>query len=170
MINANGINAGVSYFNYRGFLGMSGWDNSDIDALSNGSKTPFVTILTCGTGCFTGDSRSERFVRVGTATLPKGAIGCVGTATSGTHTVYNNCVSVGIYHGIFSDKIYYAGAALQRGRLNLFQTLPTITNNFEKVFSRWNNLIGDPVTKLWTGNPQDFSLRFLWAASIMTYM
>ncbi|MCK4654354.1 MAG: hypothetical protein KAU01_07910, partial [Candidatus Cloacimonetes bacterium] len=25
------INDGVSYFNYRGYLGMSGWDNSDID-------------------------------------------------------------------------------------------------------------------------------------------
>ena len=31
----NGLNDGVSYFNYRGYLGMSGWFNGHIDALSN---------------------------------------------------------------------------------------------------------------------------------------
>ena len=152
---ANGINSGVSFFNYRGWLGMSGWDNSNIEALSNGSNLPFVTILTCGTGSFTGDARSEKFLKVGTASVPKGAIAAVGTATSGTHTLYNNCVSVGIYHGIFSDRLFYAGACVERGRLNLNQTYPTNTNNFVKIFSHWNNLMGDPATELWTGVPQN---------------
>ncbi|NQV49334.1 MAG: T9SS type A sorting domain-containing protein [Candidatus Marinimicrobia bacterium] len=155
---ANGINSGVSFFNYRGWLGMSGWDNADISALSNASKLPFVTILTCGTGSFTGDARSEKFLTVGTASVPKGAIGAVGTATSGTHTLYNNCVSVGIYHGIFSDRLYYAGAAVERGRLNLNQTYPTNSNNFVKIFSHWNNLMGDPATELWTGVPQELTV------------
>jgi len=152
---ATGINSGVSFFNYRGWLGMSGWDNSDISALTNGSNLPFVTILTCGTGSFTGDARSEKFLTVGTTSVPKGGIAAVGTATSGTHTLYNNCVSVGIYHGIFSDRLYYAGAAVERGRLNLNQTYPTSTNNFVKIFSHWNNLMGDPSTELWTGVPEN---------------
>ncbi|MBL7122932.1 MAG: hypothetical protein ISS12_13205, partial [Candidatus Marinimicrobia bacterium] len=156
---ASGINAGVSFFNYRGWLGMSGWGNSNTSALSNGTKLPFVTILTCGTGSFTGDSRSEQFLRVGTSSVPKGAIGAVGTATSGTHTLYNNCVSVGIYHGIFSDKLYYAGAAVERGRLNLNQTYPSTTSDYVKIFSHWNNLMGDPSTELWTGVPQTLQLH-----------
>ena len=155
---ASGINSGVSYFNYRGWLGMSGWGNSNTSSLTNGANLPFVTILTCGTGSFQGDSRSEQFLRVGTSSVPKGAIGAVGTATSGTHTLYNNCVSVGIYHGIFSDEIYYAGAAVERGRLNLNQTYPTTTSDYVKIFSHWNNLMGDPSTELWTGVPQNIQL------------
>ena len=154
----NGINAGVSFFNYRGWLGMSGWQNSNTSALTNGSQLPFVTILTCGTGSFTGDARSEQFLRVGTSSVPKGAIGCVGTATSGTHTLYNNCVSVGMYHGIFSEQLYYAGAVLQRGRLNLNQTYPTNTSNYVQIFSHWNNLMGDPSNELWTGVPQNLTV------------
>ena len=151
---ASGINAGVSFFNYRGWLGMSGWGNSNTQSLSNGNHLPFVTILTCGTGSFGGDARSEEFLKVGTASVPKGAIGAVGTSTSGTHTLYNNCVSVGIYHGIFSDELYYAGVAVERGRLNLNQTYPSTSNNYVKIFSHWNNLMGDPSVELWTGVPQ----------------
>jgi len=156
---ANGLNAGVSFFNYRGWLGMSGWGNSNTSGLVNGSKLPFVTILTCGTGSFTGDARSEQFLRVGTSSVPKGAIAAVGTATSGTHTLYNNCVSVGIYHGIFSDELYYAGAALERGRINLNQTYPTNNNDYVEIFSHWNNLMGDPATELWTGVPQNIQVE-----------
>jgi len=156
---ATGLNAGVSYFNYRGWLGMSGWGNSNTAALTNGSNLPFVTILTCGTGSFTGDSRSEQFLRVGTSSVPKGAIAAVGTATSGTHTLYNNCVSVGIYHGLFSDGLHYAGAALERGRISLNQTYPSDPGNYVKIFSHWNSLMGDPATELWTGVPEDIQLN-----------
>ncbi len=156
---ASSINSGVSFFNYRGWLGMSGWGNSNTTSLTNGANLPFVTILTCGTGSFTGDARSEEFLKVGTTSVPKGAIAAVGTATSGTHTLYNNCVSVGIYHGIFSDKIYYAGSALERGRLNLNQTYPSPTNNYVKIFSHWNNLMGDPATELWTGVPANIQVE-----------
>ena len=158
---ASGINLGVSYFNYRGWLGMSGWGNSNTAALTNGDKLPFVTILTCGTGSFGGDARSEEFLRVGTSSVPKGAIGAVGTSTSGTHTLYNNCVSVGIYHGIFMEDLHYAGVALERGRLNLNQTYPSTSNNYVKIFSHWNNLMGDPTTELWTGNPQLLNVQAL---------
>lgn len=152
---ANGINTGVSYFNYRGYIGMSGWGNTDTQNLTNGNKLPFVTILTCGTGGFTGDCRSEKFLKVGTQTNPKGAIGAVGTATSGTHTLYNNCVDMGIYHGMFSDNLGYAGMAVERGRLNLNATYPSNPSNYVNIFSHWNNLMGDPTTELWTGVPMD---------------
>jgi len=154
---SNGINSGVSFFNYRGYLNMSGWDNDDTDNLSNGWKLPFVTILTCGTGGFDSswdDCRSEAFLKAGSFSVPKGAIAAVGTATSSTHTGFNNCVNGGIYHGIFSDKLFYAGAALERGRLNLNATYPTGSDSYVQNFTHWNNLMGDAVTELWTGVPQ----------------
>ncbi|MCF7921721.1 MAG: T9SS type A sorting domain-containing protein [Candidatus Marinimicrobia bacterium] len=157
---SSGINSGVSFFNYRGWLGMSGWDNPNTESLTNGWKLPFVTILTCGTGSFSsGTSRSESFLRVGTSSVPKGAIAAVGTATSSTHTGYNNCVTGGIYHGIFSDKLFYAGAALERGRLNLNATYPTGADSHVEDFSAWNNLMGDAVTELWTGVPQQLQVE-----------
>ncbi len=158
---SNGINSGVSFFNYRGYLGMSGWENTNTDNLSNGWKLPFVTILTCGTGGFDatgGDCRSEAFLKAGSFSVPKGAIAAVGTATSSTHTGFNNCVNGGIYHGIFSDKIFYAGAALERGRLNLNATYPTGSDSYVQNFTHWNNLMGDAVTELWTGVPQQLQV------------
>ncbi|MCF6237428.1 MAG: C25 family cysteine peptidase, partial [Candidatus Marinimicrobia bacterium] len=157
----NGINTGVSYFNYRGYIGMSGWGNSNTSSLTNGGRLPFVTILTCGTGSFTGDSRSEMFLRVGSSANPKGAIAAVGTATSGTHTLYNNCVAVGIYHGLFAEDLDYAGMAMERGRLNLNATYPSTSNNYVKIFSHWNNLMGDAALELWTGVPQDMTVNVL---------
>ena len=155
---SSGINSGVAFFNYRGWLGMSGWGDSNTAALTNGWKLPFVTILTCGTGGFDWDARSEAFLREGTSSVPKGAIAAVGTATSSTHTGYNNCVTGGIYHGIFSDKLYYAGAALERGRLNLNATYPTNAASYVQNFTAWNNLMGDAATELWTGVPQDMQI------------
>ncbi|MCK4653228.1 MAG: hypothetical protein KAU01_02160, partial [Candidatus Cloacimonetes bacterium] len=82
------INSGVSYFNYRGWLGMSGFSNSSIQSLNNGPMLPVAIILTCGTGDFEGTSncRSELFLKVGSPGSPKGGIAAIGTATCGTHT------------------------------------------------------------------------------------
>ncbi len=157
---ANGLNQGVSFFNYRGWLGMSNWGNSNTNALNNGFKLPFVTLITCGTGSFRSESaaRSEAFLRAGTPTVPKGGIAAVGTATSGTHTSYNNCVDGGIYQGIFNEGLYYAGQALARGWINLNLSFPDDEHNYVEIFSHWNNLMGDPGLELWTGVPQSLTV------------
>ncbi len=149
-----GINQGVSFVNYRGWLGMSGWSNTQTNALNNGFMMPFVTIITCGTGSFaSGQSRSEAFLSAGTPTTPKGGIAAIGTATSGTHTLYNNCVDGGIYQGLFNERLYYAGQALARGWFNLNLNYPDDNHNYVEVFSHWNNLMGDPGLEIWTGIP-----------------
>ena len=58
---------------------------------------PFVAVLTCGTGDFAGTSLSESFFKAGTASNPKGAVAAVGTSTTGTHTLFNNIVDMGIF-------------------------------------------------------------------------
>ncbi|MCD4817736.1 MAG: T9SS type A sorting domain-containing protein [Candidatus Cloacimonetes bacterium] len=157
----NNINSGVSYFNYRGYIGMSGFGNSQINSLSNGPMLPLAIFLTCSTGGFaSGESRSEAFIRAGSASVPKGAIAAIGTATSGTHTNFNNCIDAGIYYGIFADKIYNPGGAINRGKLALYMHYPQNPGNYVDIFSHWNTLMGDPGVELWTGIPQQLVVDY----------
>jgi len=157
---SNSINSGVSYFNYRGWLGMSGWSNSNTAALNNGYMLPFVVIPTCGTGDFEGtnDCRSEYFLKAGSPSIPKGAIAAIGTATMSTHTAFNNCVSAGVFTGVFRDRIFNPGGALVRAKLSLYNSFPTNPNNWVDCFSYWNNLMGDPGMELWTGLPKQLNV------------
>lgn len=157
---ANGLNNGAAYFNYRGFVGMSGWTVNSINDLNNGYMLPLAVSLTCLTGDFEGvtDCISERFLKAGTPTVPRGAIAAISTATGNTHTCFNNLVDAAIFEGIFADQIYNPGGALVKGKLVLYQTYPE--NPFDHVvkFSYWNNLMGDPGLDLWTAVPQEINL------------
>ena len=46
----------------------------------------------------------KNFLGAGSLNNPKGAVAAIGTATSGTHTMFNNIVGMGMYDGIFSKK------------------------------------------------------------------
>jgi len=158
----NGINGGISYFNYRGFVNMSGWNNNSIDNLSNGNMLPVVVSITCLTGNFEGtsDCISERFLKAGSPSNLKGAIAAIATATGNTHTCFNNCVDAGIFHGIFFDEIYHMGGALNRGKLNLYLNYPGNPANAVNQFSYWNNLMGDPGMDIWTAIPQELIVNY----------
>ena len=153
------LNAGLTFFNYRGYYGVSGFNSGNINSLSNGFKLPIATVITCGTGSFSsGTSLSETFVRAGTPTQPKGAVASIGTATIGTHTMFNNAVDMGFYYGVFVDELETAGAALARGKLNLYLNYPDNPNDWVTIFTHWNNLIGDPALQMWTDTPQSFTV------------
>ena len=97
----SGMNEGVSFFNYRGYYGVSGFGSSDVNGTSNGFMLPVATVITCGTGSFassSGESLIESFIRAGTSSNPKGSVVCIGTATLGTHTMFNNIVDMGFYY------------------------------------------------------------------------
>jgi len=159
---SNGFNEGVSYFNYRGYYGMSGWDLDEISNLNNGLMLPVAVLLTCSVGDFEGtyDSRTERFLKAGSPGNPKGAIAAIGTATPDTNTCFNNCVDAGIYYGIFVDDIYHLGGALNRGKINLFNCYPNNPYNAVYKFSYWNNLMGDPGMEIWTGPPEPMLVTY----------
>ena len=150
------FNRGVLYYNYRGWYG--GYGSYPTNAINNGFDTPFVTTITCGTGDFDGTSDSEEFVLLGSSNNPKGAVASVGMATIGTHTAYNNIVNMGIYDGIFSKDLWYAGAVTTNGDLSIIATYPNPSSarSAAEAFSKWSNLIGDPALHLWTAKPIDF--------------
>lgn len=149
------INDWTSFVNYRGYLGMSGWDNSDLTSLLNGVHLPVVVTITCGTGTWGPDySLTEGFFRAGTPTSPKGGVACIGTATTSTHTRFNNVVDTGIFEGMALRDIRALGWALVNGKNRLYQAY-TGTSDATSVtdFSYWNNLMGDPALRVWIGTP-----------------
>ena len=151
------FNRGIMYYNYRGIYGSGGaYMPSNGNNLSNGYYTPFATVLTCGTGDYNYDDDSEDFIRVGSVSNPKGAVGCVGISTTGTHTAYNNILNMGIYEGIYSNGVTYAGSATTSGRLAIYRTYPSNPGDCVGAFSAWTNLMGDPALHLWTDTPKDF--------------
>ncbi len=151
----NQLEEGVLYFNYRGYLGMSGFSSSNINNANSGVKLPFATILTCGTGSFAEETTtmSESFLRSGSTSNPKGGVAAIGTATWNTHTLFNNIIDMGIYDGLFADRVETAGAALASGKLALLSTYPGDYDQWVSAFTQWNNLMGDPATHLWTDTP-----------------
>jgi len=159
---SSSFDEGVCYFNYRGFYGMSNWTNSEINALNNGYMLPVAVLITCDTGSFEGtnDSRTEKFLTAGSPGNPKGAVAAIGSATTDTNTCFNNCIDTGIYYGIFEDKIYHLGGALNRGKLNLYTSFPSNPYNAWYKFSYWNNLIGDPGMEIWTGTPEHMIVNY----------
>ncbi len=153
----NQFNDGVLYINYRGYIGVSGFEVSDVmEDLNNYTKHPFATFLTCDTGSFDSGTYclSETLLRAGTPNAPLGAIAAVGTSTIYTHTAFNNIVAMGIYEGIFLENNHTAGEALSYGKLILSNTYPSNPNNNVNMFSYWNNLMGDGSTHLWTKRPE----------------
>ena len=150
------INSGVSYLNYRGFYGFSNFNQYDVDLLNNGYKLPFIATLTCGVNNFWSDQESvvEALLRAGSAANPSGAVAVIGTSQSYTHTAFNNIVSMGIFEGIYlKESGQTAGSSLIYGKLALMNTYPSDPNGNVYLFSSWNNLMGDPLTHLWTNTP-----------------
>ncbi len=156
----NELEDGNLYMNYRGYYGASGFGGGEINSANNGYMTPFASFITCGTGDFNGTCLSEEFLRAGSVSNPKGAVAAVGTSTTGTHTLFNNIMSMGIFDGIFPKNLMTAGAAVANGRLALYATYPSDPSNKVSIFSHWLNLMGDPGLHLWTDTPTLINAEF----------
>ena len=156
----NELEDGSLYMSYRGYYGASGFGSGEINGANNGYMTPFASFITCGTGDFNSTSLSEDLFRAGSVSNPKGAVAAVGTATTGTHTLFNNIMSMGIFDGIFPKGLITAGGAVASGRLSLYWTYPTNPGNKVSIFSHWLNLIGDPGLQLWTDTPTQINAEF----------
>ncbi len=160
----NSINAGVNAFNYRGYYQMSGIDEGDIAGLNNGRKLVYASIMTCGTGSFSSGTgsqcRSEAFIRAGSGGGEDGGIAAVGTATTGTHTRFNNCANYGLWRAIFGDDNYSFGASITRAKYELYLNYWNWDSNNVRIFCHWNSLMGDPAVEMWTGIPQPLTVNY----------
>jgi len=165
---ATPINNGVGFVNYRGYGMYNGWygpnfTNTDIyNLIRNGSKTPVITSVVCGGGNFAAPIDDpcfgEAWTRIGTFSVPKGAVAFFGPSELYTHTQFNNVIDVGIYSGIFDKGITTLGEALWNGKFELWRNYHQ--NSFfpfdqtPEFYHHVYNLLGDPGMQLWTAVPQ----------------
>jgi len=152
------INQGLTLFTYRGWLGMSGFSTGHIGNLSNGYELPYAIIVTCSTGSFwsADNSYSEAFLRNPNG----GGIGAVGTATSGTHTRYNNTYFVGAADGALNSESHLLGYSHTTGKLALYLNYIDYEPSKAEIWSVWNNLMGDPATPMWTAAPPSLTSTY----------
>jgi len=154
------LNNGASYLCWRSQGVDSGWNNNNINALNNGWMLSFGVLITCFTGDMNGNCLGETFLRAGSSTVPKGGIAAIGTSTGMTSGCFNNCVTEGVFYGIFIDDISTTGGSLVRGKLNLYQQYPNNPDNHVNCWSHCNTLFGDPSIDLWTGTPQPMMINY----------
>ncbi len=86
---ARALNEGRGFINYIGHGSQTSWvtgpfTNRDIDALSNGSKLPFIVSVACVNGNFAGrqETFAERWLLAGTPEQPKGAVAIFASSTN----------------------------------------------------------------------------------------
>ncbi|MGQ4871872.1 MAG: hypothetical protein ACP6IT_08550, partial [Candidatus Thorarchaeota archaeon] len=108
-----------------------------------------------------GTSRNEAWLRAGVAPdIPRGGIGSIGTATTGTHTRYNNCFYGGVAYGLFWEDHFQIGVAHARGKIQMYNTYNEVEPHTVGTYCYWNTLMGDPATEIWTGYPQTLHVSY----------
>lgn len=155
------LNMGVSSFYYRGFNGYSGMTNTDIANLINYGKYPFLSIITCFSGNFGLQSQlsiAEQFMRVGTASLPTGSIGSIGSSCE-THTCLNNIMTGSIAYGFYKENLTNQGQALLRAKLGLLACYPQYPHDYIPKNFQSLNLIGDPTVDILIRQPTNIVVQ-----------
>jgi len=170
------IDGGYSLINFRGFGSPNYWSNSygyhflnssDIPSLNNVFMLPMLTSMTCGGGDFAYSDADQCFgemwMKEGSPSNPKGAIGFIGPSERDTQTQWNNCNDMGIYQGIMQEGLYRCGEMLLRGKIELYMNFPHNhawgnALNSDQFYFYVYNLLGDPGLQVWTDVPENITL------------
>lgn len=161
---SNAINNGRAYVNYRGGGWGYGWrepyyTTTDILVyLNNGWRLPVMTSVNCGAGKFnwsSGECFGELWIRSGTPSNPKGGVAFVG-ASHWTYASRNNALDVGMYRAIYNDSLTVLGAAMNAGKLFMYQCYPEMDTT--RVTYGVYHILGDPTLNLWTSVPTSINV------------
>ena len=165
----NAINRSGQYVNYRGWGDANGWHYPlfHIGHLSNtnaGRKSPVVSSFVCNTGDFINPNVNpcfgEYWMTMGTPTSPNGAVAFVGPSDLYTSTEYNNAISSGYHWGIQIEGIRTFGAAVMRGKIEIYNSYPNNLDPGDWVdfYFRVYNMLSDPSMNLWKLIPNNMNL------------
>jgi hypothetical protein len=165
------INEGSSYVLYRGNGAYLGWENpsfktSDVEALTNGDKTPVVFSINSLTGGFQTNCFSEALLRHSNG----GAVGVFG-ATAVSYSGANDGLAIGMFDAMYPtpgitttwangntykpsdlEPVYNMGHVLNKGLL----MMPQIYGNVSSEIEYTNHIFhyfGDPSMELRTEIP-----------------
>ena len=166
-IHQNFAELGISFFVYRGWANMNGFNHDQVNQIRNDRMLPVVILATCNTGDFMEHafnfwSYTERFLYSNSG----GAIGGIGTGGA-THTYYNNIFVSGALRGYFTEDIHSQGWMMMRGKVALYETYfdRGDINHDRTGVENWithtyiYNLMGDPAVDLFSATPQPLMIE-----------
>lgn len=166
------INDGVGIVTYRGWGDANGWhyplfhvdDMNAANGLNNGPYLPVVTSIVCNTGDFANVNADpcfgENWLTMGSPTSLGGGVVFVGPSDLHTRTKYNNAIFAGFYQGLLDEEIHSFGAAVLRGKYELWDNYPSHQGPGDYVEFYFNvyNILGDPSIDIWTTVPEAIDL------------
>ena len=135
------FNDGTSLVSYIGHGSITQWvttgfNNSDVAALTNGRKLPWISSIACnnaefggGTTCF-----GEAWLNSGSIAAPKGAIGFMGASVS-SPVGPTDSLAMYQFRGYFQEELYHMGAAFDYGKIKAYEyTGSTSNSNMHLIF------------------------------------
>lgn len=152
------LNDGRAIVNYRGHGGETGWatsgfNNVNVNALTNGQKLPVIISPTCLTGCYdygASDCFSEVWLKSAAGGAPHGAVAYWGSSRI-SYGGYNDELCKGAYKALFSDGLDTMGDLVNKSKTYMIAAYGfTDTAKYELHFF---NLFGDPELRVWTAAP-----------------
>ena len=153
----NALNDGRSVINYIGHGSGTSWSStgfnvSDIHALSNGYKNPFIIDVACKNGNFTlTECMEEAWIRAGSTANPKGAIGAYGASTNASWIPPCDMQSHAIYL-LANQYRQSAGGVSFHGLMYAMDLWGGSTGEGLKLMEQYN-LFGDCTTLITFGVP-----------------
>ncbi|MBT6994313.1 MAG: hypothetical protein HN952_05075, partial [Candidatus Cloacimonetes bacterium] len=159
------INNGAGVVSYRGWGDANGWHYpryhiENLESLNNGMMLPIIASFVCNTGDFANSVDpcfGEAWIRMGSDSNPKGGVIFVGPSDLHTSTKLNNSIFSGFFSGILDENIFSFGAALLRGKMELYNNFPLDQEDGGDVefYFHVYNILGDPSLQVRTKFPQN---------------
>lgn len=145
----NAVNAGRVLVTYSGHGSETSWagptfTTSNVDSLTNGDMTPFVTSHACLTGSI---QISECF---GEKWLRKAAVGFWGASNS-TYWDEDDYLERGMYKALYDQHLYALGQMARYGLEYVYAVYGG--GGLSKYYFEVYHLLGDPTLELWTAEP-----------------
>jgi len=145
------INEGRTLISYIGHGDISSWlttgfNISNISALTNGRRMPWVYTIGCQNGEFDGPyCFCEAFLSEGTIADPKGAVTVMGSSTY-TPVGPGDSLQIHTFNGYFLQELYHLGASYSYAKLKVVEYYGSSGNDMNMM----GHIFGCPETDIYT--------------------
>ncbi len=146
------INSGLSLFSYIGHgsrtsWGTTGFNNSNVAALTNGRMLPWVSSIACVNCQFadggSSDCFGEAWLKSGSIATPRGAVGFMG-ATVNSPVGPTDSLALYQFKGYFQLDMYHMGQAFDYGKIKAYEYTGNASN------SNMHMIMGEPEHDIFT--------------------
>lgn len=146
------INSGLSLISYIGHGSRTTWvttgfSNSNVAALTNGRKLPWISSIACVNSQFadggSGDCFGEAWLKSGSIASPQGAVGFMG-ATVNSPVGPTDSLALYQFKGYFQLDMHHMGQAFDYGKIKAYEYTGSASN------SNMHMIMGEPEHDIFT--------------------